>query len=134
RLAIGFAAIGEILAGALNISELDDGLGVAGTFGNGPLEKLLGVVGTIERVEVHSHLNLGVAREHRVRRYPLIGLDREVRLFQLLVKIAERKQRHRMRRLQIKRELQIDQRQVFAAATADRGAEAIKRFRGAGLW
>ena len=38
-----------------------------------------------------------------------------------------------MRRLQIQRELQIDQRQIFAAAASDRGAETIEGFGAASL-
>ena len=102
-------------------------------FGDDVLENLLGFVGTIERVEVGRHLDLGVARQRRTRRHALIGLDREIGLFQLLVEVAERQQRHRLRRLEIKRELQIDQRKVLAAAAADRGPEPVERLGGAGL-
>ena len=38
-----------------------------------------------------------------------------------------------MRRLEIERKLQIDQRQVLAAAAADRGAQPVERLGGAGL-
>ena len=38
-----------------------------------------------------------------------------------------------MRRLEIERKLQVDQRQIFATATPDRSAQPIKGFCGAGL-
>ena len=63
RLAVGLRAVGKILARALDIAELDDCFGILGVFGDDTLEQLLGVVGAIEGVEIHRHLNLGVARE-----------------------------------------------------------------------
>ncbi len=97
------------------------------------IELLLGLVGAIERIEIDRELDLRIARQRRTRRHPLVSLDRKLGLFQILVEVAERQQRHRVRRLQIKRELQIDQRQILAAAAADRGAEPVERFGGAGL-
>ena len=71
--------------------------------------------------------------QRRRRRNALIGLDRQLRLFQQLIEIGERQQRQRMVGLEIERKLQIDQRQILAAAAAERGAEPVQRFGGAGL-
>ena len=63
----------------------------------------------------------------------IVHLDRKLGLLERLVEVGKRQQRHRVRRLEIERELQIDQRQIFAAAAADRSAKPVKRFGGAGL-
>src|SRR5579875_1277385 len=63
----------------------------------------------------------------------LIGLDREIRLFQRLVKIAQRDQRQRLVGREIERKLQIDEPQILPAATPERRAEAVERLRRTGL-
>ena len=72
-------------------------------------QMLLGLVGAIEAVEIGRHLDRGVAMQRRRRGHSLIDLDRELGLFQPLVKIGEREQRQRMIRREVKRELQIDE-------------------------
>ncbi len=97
------------------------------------LEPLLGLVGAIERIEIGGDLDVRVAPQRRRRRNAVVYLDRQLGLLERLVEVGERQQRHRVRRLEIERKLQIDQRQIFAAAASDRGAEAVQRFGGAGL-
>ena len=94
---------------------------------------LLGLVGAIERIEIGRELDLGVALQRRIRRHALVDLDRQLRLLHLLVEIGERQQRQRMVGREIERELQIDEAEILAAAAAERGAEAVERFGGAGL-
>ena len=132
-LAVGVGAFGEFLAAALDIAEREDRLGVLRMLGDDVIEPLLGLVGAIELIEIAGELDLGVARQRRRRRHALVDLDREVGFLQRLVEVGERQQRHGVRRLEIKRELQIDQRQILAAAAADRGAEPVERLGGAGL-
>ncbi len=97
------------------------------------VEQLLGLVGAIERIEIDRHLDFGVARQRRTRRHPFVGLDREVGLLEVFVEIAKRQQRHGVRRLEIERELQVDERQILAAAPSDRSAESVQGLGGAGL-
>ena len=87
---------------------------------------LLGFVRPVEGVEIDRKLNEGVAVERRVRRHPLIRLERELRLLHRLVKIGQREQRHRMGRREIERELQIDEADILAPAPSERGAETIQ--------
>ncbi len=57
----------------------------------------------------------------------------EFGLLDLLVEVGERKQRKRLVRHEVERKLQIDQPEIFAAAAAERGAEAVKHLVGTGL-
>ena len=71
---------------------------------------------------------LALRRIGRGRWHAIIELDRQFRLLHRRIKIGERDQRQRVRRLQIERELQIDEAKVFAAAAADPGAHAVECF------
>ena len=94
------------------------------------LDRLVAAVG---RIEIGRELDLRVALQRRTRRHALIDLDRHLRLLHRLVEIGERQQRQRMVRLQIERELQIDQREVLAAAAGQRRADAVERLGRASL-
>ena len=94
------------------------------------LDRLVAAVGG---VEIGGELDLRVALQRRIGRHPLIDLDRHRRLLHRLIEIGERQQRQRMVGLQIERELQIDQRQILAAAAGQRRADAVQRLGGAGL-
>ena len=100
--------------------------------GNEVFEPLFRFVGALELIEIGGHLDVGIAAQRR-RRNAVVDLDREVRLLQRFVEVGERKQRHRVCRLEIERKLQVDKRQILAAAASDRGAETIERLGGAGL-
>ena len=94
------------------------------------LDRLVAAVGG---VEIGGELDLRIALQRRTRRHALIDLDRHCRLLHGLIEIGERQQRQRMIGLQIKRELQIDQRQILAAAAGQRRADAVQRLGGTGL-
>ena len=96
-------------------------------------EVLLRLVRAVERIEIGRHLDCGVAMQRRIRRNALVGLDRQFRLLERFIEIGEREQRQRMVGLERERQLQIDQAEILAAAAAERGAEAVERFGGAGL-
>ena len=97
------------------------------------LQSLLGLVGLVERVEIDRELDLGVAPQRRILRHALVDLDRKLRVLHLLVEIGERQQRQRLIGREIERELQIDEPEILAAAAAERGAEPVQHFGGAGL-
>ena len=94
------------------------------------LDRLVAAVGG---VEIGGKLDLRVALERRTGRHALVDLDRHLGLLHGLIEIGERQQRQRMIGLQVERELQIDQRQVLAAAAGQRGADAVQRLGRAGL-
>ena len=79
------------------------------------------------------HLDRGVAVQRRCGRDALVDFDRELRLLQRFVKIGEREQRERVVRREVQRELQVDEAEILAAAAAERGAEPVQHFGGAGL-
>ena len=104
-----------------------------GVFGGDALQDLDRLVAAVGGVEIGGKLDLRVALERRTRRHALVDLDRHLRLLHGLIEIGERQQRQRMIGLQIERELQIDQRQILAAAAGQRGADAVQRLGRAGL-
>ena len=104
-----------------------------GSFGDDALQDLDRLVAAVGGVEIGGQLDLGVALQRRIRRHALIDLDRHRRLLHRLVEIGERQQRQRMVGREVERELQIDQREILAAAAGQRGADAVQRFGGAGL-
>ena len=96
------------------------------------LQDLDAVLAALDRVEIGRELDLRVALEQRIGRHPLIGLDGELRTLDRLVEVAERQQRQRMRRLEVERELQVDQRQVLtrrAGSARRRCRRALRRRR-----
>jgi len=76
---------------------------------------------------------ISVAPQRRVLGELLIDLERQRRLLQVLVEVAEREQGERLLGIEIDGELQIEQREVLATLAAERGAEPVEQFRGAGL-
>ena len=132
-LGIHIAAFGKLLVSAQHIAKRHDRFEVVWVFLDQRLEVLLCLVRLVERIEIGRHLDGGVAMQRRTRRHALIDLDRQFRLLQRFIKIGEREQGQRMVGRQIERELQIDEREILAAAAAERGADAVQRFAAAGL-
>ena len=132
-LRIGRGAVGELLAAALDIAERHDGLDILGVLGGDALEDLDRLVAAVGGIEIGRELDLRIALQRRIGRHALIDLDRHLRLLDRFIEIGERQQRHRMAGLQIERELQIDQREILAAAAGQRGADAVQRLGRAGL-
>ena len=97
------------------------------------LRILIASLAAVGGVEIGGELDLRVALQRRVRRHALVDLDRHLRLLHGLVEIGERQQRQRMVGLQIQRELQIDQRQILAAARVSAALMPQQRLGGAGL-
>src|SRR5262249_34684752 len=62
-----------------------------------------------------------------------IDIDRILRRLDHVIRIGERELCQRMARLQIERELDIGQRELGTPALRQRGTDAVKRLRGAGL-
>ena len=104
-----------------------------GASGGDILQDLDRLVAAVGGVEIGGELDLRIALQRRTGRHALIDLDRHLRLLHQLVEIGERQQRQRMIGLQIQRELQIDQRQILAAAAGQRCADAVQRLGRAGL-
>ena len=132
-LGIDVGAFGELLVPAQNIAERHDRFEIVGMLLDQRFEMLLRLVGAVERIEIGRHLDRGIAMQRRIRRNALIDLDRQLRLLERFIKIGEREQRQRMVGREIERKLQIDQAEILAAAAAERGAEPVERFGGAGL-
>ena len=130
---VGLPAVGELLAAAFDIAECHDGLEVLRVLRDHALENLDRFVAAVHTVEIGGELNLRVALQRRSRRHTLVDLDRHLRLLDRLVEIGERQQCERMVRRKMERQLQIDQREIFAAAPDQRGADAVERLGAAGL-
>ena len=133
RLRVGLGAVGEPLAAALDIAERHDGFDILRIFRRDALQDLDRLVAAVGGVEIGRELDLRVALQRRTGRHPLVDLDRHLRLLHRLVEIGQRQQRQRMIGREIERELQIDQREILAAAARQRGADAVQRLGGAGL-
>src|SRR5713101_5150811 len=132
-LRVGRDAVGELLAAPLDIAERHDGFDILGIFRRDGLQDLDGFIAALGGVEVGSQLNLRVALQRRTRRHALVDLDRHRRLLHRLIEIGQRQQRQRMIGVEVQRELQIDQREILAAAARQRRADAVQRLGGAGL-
>ena len=126
-------AFRKLLVPALHVAERHDGFLVVREFLDQRGEMLLRLVGAVERVEIGGHLDRGVAVERRRRRDALVGLDGELGLLQRLVEIGERQERQRMIGREGKRELEIDETEILAAAPSKRRAKPVQRLRGAAL-
>ncbi|MGY3108927.1 hypothetical protein ACVWW7_005554 [Bradyrhizobium sp. LM6.9] len=118
---------------ALDVAERHDGFEILGILSGDTLEDLDRLVGAVGGIQIDGELDLRVALERRGRRHPLIDLDRHLRPLHRFIEIGEREQRQGMAGLEVERELEIDQRQILAAAAGQRGANAVERFGGAGL-
>ncbi len=132
-LGIDVGAFGELLVPAQNIAERHDRFEIVRVLLDQRVEVLLRLVRAVERIEIGRHLDRGIAMQRRIRRNALIDLDRQLRLLERFVEIGEREQRQRMVGREIERKLEIDQAEILAAAAAERGAEPVERFGGAGL-
>ena len=133
-LAVGVRAFGILLAGALDIAERHDRFEVFRRVRRSACRAALSassVRSTVSRL-IASWIS-ALRRSGEDGRNLLVDLDRELGLLQRFIKVGEREQRERVLRREIKRELQIDEAEILAAAPSERRAEAVKRFGRAGL-
>src|SRR5205085_196502 len=102
-------------------------------FGNQFFQSSLRLVGAFQAIETERALDLRIALHWRGRRQPIIDIDRQLDLLDRFIEIGERQQRHRVRRREIKRKLEIDEAEILAAAPSERRAETLERLGGARL-
>src|SRR6266849_8934994 len=90
RLSVAFGAALVLLALALDVGERSDCLQIVRPVHYQFLDVLLGLLGTLQGVEVDGELDFNVALEGRGGRDAFIDLDRQLGLFHQLVELSKR--------------------------------------------